>query len=355
MPPNSSQEYTGVLDAHDVQTGDGDLVHDITKPQGAQDRKMQLIWKNIFVFAFAHVVTVYGFYLMATGQCKWQTSLFVPFLYLLSGFGITVGVHRLWSHRCFKANTGLQIFLTFCNTIAYENSVIHWAREHRVHHKYSETDADPVNSKRGFFFSHCGWLMVRKHPEVAIKGKGVDVSDLYANPILAFQNKHYIPLMLLCCIVLPTTIPVYVWGETVKNALVVAVVTRWMFGLHCTWLINSAAHMFGTKPYDKRLNPSNNDWVSMATFGEGYHNYHHVFPWDYKTNEFGNSMFNVTTSFIRFCAMMGWAYDLQTVSVEMVEKRVKRTGDGSHNLWGHMEEASREEFGTIENPRPKSL
>lgn len=353
MPPNSSQEYTGVLDPYDVQTGDGDLKHDIVKPQGAKDRKMELIWKNIFIFSLAHVFFFYGFYLMATGQCKWQSIVFVAFQYLMSGLGITVGVHRLWSHRSFKATFGLQVFLVFCNTLAYENSVIHWAREHRVHHKYSETDADPVNSKRGFFFSHCGWLMCRKHPDVAIKGKGIDISDLTENPVLAFQNKHYMPLMFLCCFVLPTVIPVYLWGETVTNAFIVDGVARWIFGLHCTWLINSAAHMFGTKPYDHRLNPSNNDWVSMATFGEGYHNYHHVFPWDYKTNEFGNTWFNVTTSFIRLCAKMGWAYDLQTVSMEMVEKRVKRTGDGSHALWGHMEEASREEFGEIEHARPK--
>lgn len=353
MPPNTHKEYTGVLDAYDVQTGDGDLEHDITKPQGAKERKMELLWKNIAIFSLAHVIFFYGSYLMATGQCKWQTTLFVPFLYLLSGFGVTVGVHRLWSHRSFKANFGVQVFLAACNTIAYENSVIHWAREHRVHHKYSETDGDPVNSKRGFFFSHCGWLMCRKHPDVAIKGRGIDISDLTSNPVLAFQHKYYMPLMFLACFVLPTWIPVYFWGETVGNAFIVDGVTRWIFGLHCTWLINSAAHMFGTKPYDRRLNPSNNDWVSMATFGEGYHNYHHVFPWDYKTAEFGNSFMNVTTMFIEICAKFGWTYDLQTVSVDMVEKRVKRTGDGSHSLWGHLEEASREEYGQILNARPK--
>lgn len=344
MSPNAkNKEFTGVLHAEDVQTGDGDLEHDITAPQGAGYRDIELLWKNILIFVSAHMVLVFGMYLIFTGQCKIQTSLFAVWLYVFSGLGITAGVHRLWSHRSYKANWGVQVLLTFASTIAYENSVIHWAREHRVHHKYSETDADPVNSKRGFFFAHCGWLMCRKHPDVARKGKGIDISDLTTNPILAFQNKHYMPLMVLCCFVMPTMLPVYGWGESWSKALVVAGITRWIFTLNCTWLINSAAHQFGSRPYDHRLNPSNNDWVSFPTLGEGYHNYHHVFPWDYKTSEFGNSFLNLTTMFIETCARMGWTSDLQTVTVEMVEKRVKRTGDGSHRFWG-TEYSTKEEY-----------
>lgn len=70
-----------------------------------------------------------------------------------------------------------------------QDSAIDWARDHRMHHKYSETDADPHNATRGFFFSHIGWLLVRKHPELKRKGKGLDLSDLYADPILRFQKK----------------------------------------------------------------------------------------------------------------------------------------------------------------------
>lgn len=75
------------------------------------------------------------------------------------------------------------------NTIAFQDAAYHWARDHRVHHKYSETDADPHNATRGFFFSHIGWLLCKKHPEVKAKGKGVDLSDLKADPIIMFQKK----------------------------------------------------------------------------------------------------------------------------------------------------------------------
>lgn len=322
-------ELTGTLWSHDVQTNDGQLKHDVIVLQGAENRKNEYLWINIGVFVFAHLSSFYGIYLIFTGA-RLYTIIFAICIYLTSGIGITAGVHRLWSHRSYKAKLPLQILLMVLSTIAYENSVTHWAREHRVHHKYSETDADPVNSKRGFFFSHMGWLMVKKHPSVAIKGAGIDISDLTANPVLAFQKKYYAFLMIPLCFILPTVIPMYCWNETLENSWYVATMLRWIFGLHATWLINSAAHKFGSKPYDKRINPSNNDIVTLFTFGEGYHNYHHTFPWDSTTSELGNQTYNATTAFIKFMERIGWAYDLQSVDKEMVKRRVLRTGDGSH-------------------------
>lgn len=128
--------------------------------------------------------------------------------------------------------------------------MIEWARDHRVHHKFSETDADPHNAKRGFFFAHVGWLLTKKHPDVRTKGKVVDVSDLYNDPLLNFQHKHYVPLMLFTAFFLPTTIPMIFWKETFINAWVLNLF-RYCIGLNTTWLVNSAAHMFGGKPYDK--------------------------------------------------------------------------------------------------------
>ncbi|XP_065204291.1 acyl-CoA Delta-9 desaturase-like [Planococcus citri] len=109
---------------------------------------------------------------------------------------------------------------------------------------------------------------------------------------------------------------------------------RYTWTLNMTWLVNSAAHMWGNKPYDRHINPSENKCVSFVALGEGWHNYHHVFPWDYKTAELGDYSANPTTAFIDFFAKIGWAYDLKTVSVEMIKKRAEKTGDGSHPVWG---------------------
>lgn len=104
--------------------------------------------------------------------------------------GITAGAHRLWAHRSFKAKWPARLFLIVINTIAFQDSVFNWVRDHRMHHKYSETDADPHNTSRGFFYSHIGWLLVKKHPDVTEKGKGLDLSDIRADPIVMFQHKY---------------------------------------------------------------------------------------------------------------------------------------------------------------------
>ncbi|GBM28856.1 Stearoyl-CoA desaturase 5 [Araneus ventricosus] len=107
----------------------------------------------------------------------------------LSVLGITAGVHRLWSHRSYKARWPLRVFLCILNCVGFQNDIYEWCRDHRVHHKFTETNADPHNVKRGFFFAHIGWLMCKKHPEVAKKGKTVFVEDLMADPIVRFQRQ----------------------------------------------------------------------------------------------------------------------------------------------------------------------
>lgn len=334
MAPNITSAPTGVLHEEDEEIIDT-IGNDSKKlpSQVPVKRELKLVWRNIILFVYLHIAAVYGMYLMLT-SAKLATIAFAIILYQMGGLGITAGAHRLWAHRAYKANWALRVLLTIFNTIAFQNHVIEWARDHRVHHKYSETDADPHNATRGFFFAHMGWLLCRKHPEVKNKGKGIDVSDLEADPILRFQRKYYLALMPVLCFLLPTTIPVYCWGESWGNAWFVCALFRYAFTLNATWLVNSAAHLWGNKPYDRFINPAENLGVAIAAMGEGWHNYHHTFPWDYKTAELGNYRANFTTAFIDFMSKIGWAYELKTVSNEMIQKRVDRTGDGTHELWG---------------------
>jgi stearoyl-CoA desaturase (delta-9 desaturase) len=212
--------------------------------------------------------------------------------------------------------------------MAFQNDIIEWSRDHRVHHKFSETNADPHNATRGFFFAHCGWLMVRKHPQVKERGKLIDISDISSDPVCAFQRKVYVPSVALMCFVIPTVIPWYFWGESAWLAYFVSGVLRYTLVLNATWLVNSAAHLWGNKPYDKHINPSENVFVSFGAIGEGFHNYHHTFPHDYATSEWGTSI-NLTTFFIDTMAWFGLADSLRKVSAETVERRSQRTGDGS--------------------------
>lgn len=142
----------------------------------------------------------------------------------------------------------------------------------------------------------------------------------------------------------------YFWGETLNNAWHITML-RYAANLNVTFLVNSAAHMFGNKPYDKNIKPAQNIPVSFLTFGEGFHNYHHVYPWDYRTAELGNNMLNMTTLFIDFFAWIGWAYDLKTAPNKMIEIRANRTGDGT-NLWGF---GNKDDIMTIEEKPAASV
>ena len=290
-------------------------------------------WPDLGAQIFIHVGFLYGLYLVLT-QAKLLTTLWVFVTIYTSGFGITAGVHRLWSHKAYKAKWPLRLLLVFLFTITGQKDVYTWALDHRVHHKCSETDADPHDVRRGFFYAHVGWLFMTPHPDVVAKRKAIDMSDLEADSIVMWQKRLYIPLFALLTIGLPVAVPCYFWSESLWISFWVNFNFRFCINLNIAFCVNSVAHMWGQKPYDKDISPVENIAVSIASLGEGYHNYHHVFPWDYKTGELGNYPFNITTGFIDAFARIGWAYDRKYVSPEMIRRRAHRSGDGSH-IWGY--------------------
>ncbi|KAG8337738.1 hypothetical protein J6590_015400 [Homalodisca vitripennis] len=260
-----------------------------------------------------------------------MTSVTVVLFGNICGLGITAGAHRLWAHKSYKAKWPLRVVLAFMQTVAFQNHIYEWVRDHRVHHKFTDTNADPHNSRRGFFFSHIGWLMVRKHEDVFIKGKTVDMSDLEEDWVVVWQRRLYPILLPICCFVIPTLIPMYFWGENFWTSWNVCV-TRYTVSLNMTWLVNSAAHIWGMKPYDRNISPTENISVAVLALGEGWHNYHHAFPWDYKAAELGDYGFNFTTLFLDLCSKLGLAYDLKMASEELVRRRILRSGDGTHSI-----------------------
>lgn len=290
-------------------------------------------WPDLAVQLFIHIGCLYGFYLMFT-SAKVLTSIWAFIVVYASGFGITAGAHRLWSHRAYKAKWPLRLLLIILFTVAGQRHVYHWALDHRVHHKYSETNADPHDARRGFLFSHVGWLVLTPHPEVEEKRKAVDMSDLEADPIVMWQKRLYVPLFAIFVIAIPVFVPWYYWDEGLWQSFWVLFNSRFCVTLNIAFFVNSVAHMWGNRPYDKYISPVENFAVSMAALGEGWHNYHHVFPYDYKTAELGHYSLNLTTAFIDFFVWLGWAYDCKTVSEELIRRRIHRSGDGSHSLWG---------------------
>ncbi|XP_051523887.1 acyl-CoA desaturase-like [Myxocyprinus asiaticus] len=286
-----------------------------------------IVWRNVILMTLLHIGALYGISLIPVASKL--TLIWTVVCSVFSALGVTAGAHRLWSHRSYKASLPLRIFLAIGNTMAFQNDIFEWARDHRVHHKYSETDADPHNAVRGFFFSHIGWLLVRKHPDVIEKGRKLELNDLRADKVVMFQRRYYKLLVPFVCFFVPMFVPWYMWGESLWVAYFVPAVLRYTWVLNATWLVNSAAHMWGNRPYDSNINPRENKFVTFSAIGEGYHNYHHTFPYDYASSEFGWRL-NLTTCFIDFMCFLGLARDRKHVSKELVLARAQRTGDGSH-------------------------
>ncbi|XP_044756465.1 stearoyl-CoA desaturase 5-like [Coccinella septempunctata] len=296
---------------------------------GDEDMK----WKNIMVLTSIHLFFLYSVYhILIVKKLYYMLFFFYIFYGYVGAFGVTAGAHRYYTHKCYKVKLPLRIFLVMAHASAGMNSMFHWVRDHRIHHKFTDTEADPHNASRGFFFSHVGWLMVKKNPAVIREGRKVDMSDVLEDPVVQFQEKHFGLLSLMLCHVIPILIPWYFWNYELWDCFCMNMI-KWVYLINGVWAVNSAAHIWGTKPYDKNILPTENKWVSFIAIGEGWHNYHHTFPWDYKAAEL-SWWLNVTGVFLNIFAALGWVYDLKTPSQELIERVVKSRGDGSRLVWG---------------------
>ncbi|CAL8130156.1 unnamed protein product [Orchesella dallaii] len=285
---------------------------------------------NMLLYGTTHSLALYYLILNFLGIVP---NTFVPeFIYgYLGGLGITVGCHRYWTHRAFKAKLPLQIFLMILQTISLQLPIRKWCLDHRIHHKYTDTDSDPHNSEKGFWYSHVGWKFLPKHPEFRRRLQSFDVSDLDNDPVVRFQNRWFWPLQFFFQVLVPVYVLQSFWPEMTVLQCIGANMRRYVVSLHITFCVNSVAHMWGDKPYDRTVTSVENFWVSLLAIGEGWHNFHHTFPWDYKTSEFGWKL-NISTVFIDFCAWLGLAYDRKTASNHVVEARMKRTGQKADSV-----------------------
>lgn len=198
-------------------------------------------------------------------------------LYLLTGLGITVGYHRLMAHRSFDCPNWVKAGLLIAGGWALENSVLKWASDHIRHHAQCDQEADPYNAQRGFWYSHCGWLFF-DDPYADEKYS----SRLRQDAVVMWQHRYYLPIV-LSGLALPFLVGFlhngWVGGT---GCFLLAGVGRTFFVLNSTFCINSICHLWGRQPHSKSDSSRDSWWVSLLTFGEGYHNYHHTYQSDYR-------------------------------------------------------------------------
>ncbi len=229
----------------------------------------------IFIISY-HVlaVTILPYYLIWGEPTLAMTLLAVVFLYL-TGLSITTGYHRYFSHRSYQTNKYVEAVLLFFGSMCAQGSALRWSNDHRIHHAFTDTDKDPYSIKHGFWHAHMGWLF---HHQPPIDPKVVP--DLLRNPRVMFQHNYYF-LNLVVANGLAIWFAAWLLGDW-TGALLLVGLLRLVFLHHFTWFINSLAHLWGEKPFSQELSAVDNYFLSLLTFGEGYHNYHHTFANDYR-------------------------------------------------------------------------
>jgi fatty-acid desaturase len=202
---------------------------------------------------------------------SWVNLAVGAFLYWLTiDLGISLGYHRLHTHRSYKVPRLLEYFFALCGAATLEGGPIFWVATHRIHHQLSDKEGDPHSPRDGAWWSHVGWILTgeSKHNNTRLMSKYAP--DLGKQPFYVWLNNwHWVPTVVLAAVLLAIGgLPMMLWG----------VCLRIVVGLHATWLVNSATHMWGRRRFATRDDSRNNWWVALLTFGEGWHNNHHAHP-----------------------------------------------------------------------------
>ncbi|KAJ3209655.1 hypothetical protein HDU67_006018 [Dinochytrium kinnereticum] len=272
-------------------------------------------WLHVGLLFGTPIIGLYG---LLTVPLMWKTFILSVTWYFLTGFGITGGYHRYWSHRSYDASRPFQYFLMLIASGAFEGSIRWWCRDHRAHHRFTDTPRDPYGAQNGLFWSHIGWMLVKQDKKEIGR---VDISDLNRDPMIMWQHKNYVWVASFMAFVLPTLVAGFGWGDW-AGGYFYAGVLRLVFVHHATFCVNSLAHYLGETSFDDKHSPRDHFITAIVTLGEGYHNFHHEFPSDYR-NAIQWYQYDPTKWSIWLASLVGWTRDLKEFPEnEIVKGRV---------------------------------
>jgi len=233
-------------------------------------------WTNTIFFALTPVVGIAGIWLYARSYGIAAGDLIgFAIMMLLSSIAVIPGYHRYFAHRTYSASRALEAFYLVLAPMSFHPSALVWASEHRDHHKFVDTPKDPYNIRGGFWWAHMGWIV-----HGSTRGTFDNVPDLLRDPLVRWQHRHWRALAFGGSFLLPMLIGL-AFGRPLGGLLWGGFVRLAIFD-HCTFLINSAAHIYGGQPYTSDETARDSWWLDFFTFGEGHHNFHHAFPGDYR-------------------------------------------------------------------------
>jgi stearoyl-CoA desaturase (delta-9 desaturase) len=239
-------------------------------------QRPKINWFSLIFLLGTFLVALVGtpWYLFQVGL-GWPEAVTFLVLWLFTGLSVTAGYHRLFSHKTYQAAWPVRLFFLVFGAGALENSVLNWSADHRVHHAHVDEERDPYNIQKGFWWAHIGWIFFdNEAPPASV------VRDLAEDPLVRWQNRHYKWLGVAVAFGIPLAVGLAT--GRLLGCLLIGGVLRVVVSHHGTFFINSLCHMVGRQTYSREHSARDSGIMAVLAFGEGYHNYHHSFPFDYR-------------------------------------------------------------------------
>lgn len=274
--------------------------------------KLEIDWVNTLFLTLTPVSALLLSWLyFSTHGLELAQILLAVIFYFATGIAITAGYHRLLSHRAYKASSIVNFFYLVLGAAAFQNSALKWAHDHRIHHRHVDDEKDPYNINKGFFYAHIGWIFFKEQSSQTAHYP----KDLLNDKLVMWQHRNYLWIAVLAGFVLPTVIG-YFLGSAL-GGLALAGVLRVVLVHHCTFFINSLCHIVGSRPYTDANTARDSFVMALFSYGEGYHNYHHYFPTDYR-NGIRWYHFDPTKWLIVVLSFVGLVKDLKKVPEKLI-------------------------------------
>lgn len=275
--------------------------------------KSRIEWTTVLFLFFTTLasVTIIPYYAMTYGV-HLSIVLFGLIFGVATNLSITAGYHRLFAHKAYDANRWVKWLYVLIGSAAFQGSVMKWSSDHRRHHANEDTDQDPYSINKGFFYAHMEWLFYKESAD-----QPIHAPDLANDKLLALQNKYYGLFAFGCGFVFPTLVG-WALGSAIEGFLFGGVL-RAVLTMHSTFLVNSLAHTWGRRPYSLDITAKDNFVVAILTHGEGYHNFHHKFQFDYR-NGIRWYHWDPTKWVIQSLALFGQAKRLREVPASEIQK-----------------------------------
>ncbi|HVT57722.1 MAG TPA: fatty acid desaturase [Thermoanaerobaculia bacterium] len=269
--------------------------------------KEHLNFPNIAFLMGTFLIALVGtpWHIIARGL-GWPEVITFVALWLAVGMSVTAGYHRLFTHKTYQAAWPVRLFYLVFGAAAFENSVLNWAADHRVHHSNVDHERDPYNIQKGFWWAHIGWIFYENEaiPQTVVR-------DLLEDPLVRWQHRWYKEVGVAVAFGIPLAVGLAT--GRVLGCLLIGGVLRVVISHHGTFFINSLCHMVGRQPYSREHSARDSPVMAVLAFGEGYHNFHHSFPFDYR-NGLKRWQFDPAKWMIFGLSRLGLARDLRRAS-----------------------------------------